>query len=47
MKNRYTITQFRKDYPDDDTCLHKLFLLRFKGLVCPKCDSDKEFKGKE
>ena len=43
MNNRYTITEFRNDYPDNDTCLHKLFTLRFKGIVCPKCDSDKEF----
>lgn len=43
MQNRYTITQFRKDYPDNDACLHKLFTLRYKNLVCPKCDSDKEF----
>ncbi|MBL7694952.1 MAG: IS1595 family transposase [Ferruginibacter sp.] len=42
--NKYTITQFRKDYPDNDACLHKLFTLRFTNLVCPKCDSDKEFK---
>ena len=41
--NKYTITQFRKDYPDNDACLHRLFTLRFTGLVCPKCDGDKEF----
>lgn len=40
---RYTIDEFRKDYPDNDACLHKLFELRFRGLVCPKCESDKEF----
>lgn len=43
MRNRYTIDEFRKDYPDNDACLHKLFTLRFTGLVCPKCDSDKPF----
>jgi len=43
MNNKYTITQFRNDYPDNDACLHKLFELRYKGLVCPKCDSDKPF----
>jgi transposase len=42
-KNRYTIDQFRKDYPDSDACLHRLFVLRYTNLVCPKCDSDKEF----
>jgi transposase len=41
--NKYTITQFRKDYPDDNACLDKLFKLRYTGLVCPKCDSDKPF----
>lgn len=41
--NKYTITQFRNDYPDSDACLHKLFTLRYKNLVCPKCDGDKEF----
>lgn len=44
MKNRYTIDQFRKDYPDNDACLHKIFVLRYANLICPKCDSDKEFK---
>lgn len=43
MKRRYTITEFRKDYPDDDACLHKIFTFRFKGLVCPKCEDDREF----
>lgn len=41
--NKYTITQFRKDYPDNDTCLDKLFKLRYTNLVCPKCDNDKPF----
>jgi transposase-like protein len=43
MKLRYTIDQFRADYPTEDACLHKLFKLRFTGLICPLCDSDKEF----
>lgn len=43
MNKRYTIDEFRKDYPDNDACLHKLFTTRFTGLVCPKCDGDKEF----
>lgn len=41
--NKYTIEQFRKDYPDDDTCLNKIFELRYSNLICPKCDSDKKF----
>jgi len=40
---RYTINDFRKDYPDNDACLDKLFQLRYKNLVCPKCESDKAF----
>src|ERR1700733_3329294 len=41
--NKYTIEQFRKDYPNDDACLHKIYELRYKNLVCPKCDSDEAF----
>ncbi len=41
---RLTIDEFKELYPTDDVCLHKLFTLRFTNLVCPKCDSDKEFK---
>lgn len=41
--NKFTITQFREAYPNDDACLHKLFQLRFTNLVCPKCESDKPF----
>src|SRR5262245_6193508 len=40
---RFTITQFRAMYPDDDACLDKLFELRFSNLICPKCESDKKF----
>jgi transposase len=42
-KCRYTIDQFRKEYPDNDACLDKLFNLRYTNLVCPNCDSDKPF----
>ncbi|MBS1917464.1 MAG: IS1595 family transposase [Bacteroidetes bacterium] len=41
--NKYTIDQFRKDYPNNDACLDKLFKLRYTNLVCPKCDNDKPF----
>lgn len=41
--NKFTINQFRAMYPDDDACLHKIFQLRFSGLVCPKCENDKPF----
>jgi len=40
---KYTIKEFRKQYPDDDACLHKLFEIRYKNLVCPKCENDKPF----
>lgn len=43
MNNRYTITEFRKDYPDNDACLDKIFKLRYTDLVCPKCDGIKPF----
>lgn len=43
MNNRYTINEFRRDYPDNDACLHKLFTLQYAGLICPKCDGQKEF----
>ena len=40
---KFTITEFRAMYPDDDACLDKIFQLRFKGLICPKCESDNAF----
>lgn len=40
---KYTITQFRKDYPNDDTCLDKIFQLRYSNLICPKCEGTKKF----
>jgi len=40
---RFTITEFREMYPDNDACLDKIFQLRFKGLICPKCESDNTF----
>jgi len=42
MKKRYTITQFRQDYPNDDVCLDKVFQLRYGNLVC-KCGSEGTF----
>jgi transposase-like protein len=41
---RYTITDFRAQYPNEDACLDRLFQLRYKHLVCPDCESDKAFK---
>lgn len=40
---KYTITQFRADYPNEDACLEKIYQLRFTNLVCPKCENDKPF----
>lgn len=40
---KYTLVDFQKQYPNDDACLDKLYKLRFTGLICPKCDSTKEF----
>ena len=42
--NKFTITQFRAAYPNDDACLDRIFQLRYNNLVCPKCESDNQFK---
>jgi transposase-like protein len=35
-----TITQFNERYPDDDACLHEIFINRNEGVVaCPRCGS--------
>lgn len=41
---RFTIKEFRDRYPDNDACLDKIFRLRYAGLICPKCESDKPFQ---
>ncbi len=41
--NKYTIKEFREDYPNDDACLDKIFQLRYNNLVCPKCEGTKPF----
>jgi predicted RNA-binding Zn-ribbon protein involved in translation (DUF1610 family) len=40
---KFTISQFRAAYPDDNACLDKIFQLRYNGLVCPKCEGTKPF----
>jgi transposase-like protein len=35
---KYTISQFNKDFSDDNACLNYIFKARFNGLKCPKCD---------
>nr|WP_294858682.1 IS1595 family transposase [uncultured Fluviicola sp.] len=40
----YTIQQFSQDYPDDNTCLDKIFTIRFGQLShCPKCSEASRF----
>jgi len=35
---KYTIKDFKKDFPDDKSCLAHIFKNRYpKGLECPKC----------
>ena len=41
--NKYTIKEFRNDYPNDDACLDRIFQLRYNNLVCPKCEGIKPF----
>jgi len=41
--NKYTITQFQNDFPNDDACLDRIYQLRYSNLVCPKCECDKPF----
>lgn len=41
---KYTITEFKTAYPNDDACLDKIFQLRYSNLVCPKCENDKPFQ---
>ncbi|MNT14406.1 ISXO2-like transposase domain protein [compost metagenome] len=43
-KNKYTIKQFREEYPDDDACLNKIFKLTYGDMTeCPKCGCTKSF----
>ena len=36
---KYTIKNFKADFPDDKTCLAFIFKNRYpKGLACPKCE---------
>ncbi|HTA84043.1 MAG TPA: hypothetical protein VK783_13960 [Bacteroidia bacterium] len=43
---KYTIKQFRAEYPNDDVWLSKLFQLKYNKLeACPKCATvNAEFK---
>lgn len=33
---KFTITQFRATYPNEDACLDRIFQLRYSNLVCRK-----------
>jgi transposase len=42
---KYTINQFKKEYPNDDVCLDKLFQLRYSSIPCyPCCSQQTTFK---
>lgn len=34
---KYTINQFKKDFPDDNTCLRYIFNNRYPNYICPIC----------
>lgn len=41
---KFTITEFRKRYPDDNACLDEIFKLRYSDLKkCPECDKETKF----
>jgi len=44
---KYSVLQFMKQFPDDDTCLEHLFVTRFgkaSELDCPKCGEIGKFR---
>jgi transposase len=42
---KYTINQFRKEYPNEDTCLDVIFKLRYSKMpCCPQCSQVTTFK---
>jgi transposase-like protein len=42
---KFTITDFRKLFPNDSACLDKIFKLRFGNLeVCPECENKANFR---
>jgi len=44
MTNKFTINDFFKRFPDDDTCLTHIMEVRYgKELVCPKCKKHGKF----
>lgn len=47
MTMKYTISQFNKDFPDDNTCLEYIFKTRFNGLKCPNCSKSLFYRVKK
>lgn len=44
MNSKYTIKDFNRQYPNDDACLHEVFLNRYGKLkACPKCTKTTHF----
>lgn len=42
---KYTITEFRAEFANDDVCLDKIFKLRFAKMpCCPQCSQETTFK---
>jgi transposase len=42
---KYTINQFRKEYPNDDVCLDAIFKMRYSAMpCCPQCSQATTFK---
>lgn len=43
-KEKYTIQDFKKEYPNDDACLRKIFMNRYGNLkICPHCEKATTF----
>ena len=41
---KYTIDQFNKDFPDNDTCLYTIYANRYGEIsICPKCDQETKY----
>lgn len=44
---KYTISQFNKDFSDDNACLNYIFNARFGGLKCPNCGKKTFYRVKD
>ena len=44
MKPKYTISQFRKEFPNDDACLDRIFKIRYgDNPTCSECEREGKF----